>query len=171
MSSSRKLPEDRTQTRDELRNEDPITGEPGAHPVGTGLGTAAGGAIAGAAGGAAGGPVGAAVGAVVGGIIGGLAGKAISENVDPTVETAYWEKNWRNRDYIDPDLDYGHYGPAYRYGWESRTRADTDDFDAFESELERGWDRYRGKSTLEWGAARPAARDAWNRINQKYGPR
>src|SRR5438105_822724 len=37
-------------------NRDPITGEPGAHPVGTGVGTAAGGAAAGAAGGAAAGP-------------------------------------------------------------------------------------------------------------------
>jgi hypothetical protein len=51
--------------RDDL-NADPISGEPGAHPIGTGVG-AAGGAAAGAAVGAAGGPVGAAVGGVVGG--------------------------------------------------------------------------------------------------------
>ena len=49
-------------------NPDPITGEPGAHPVGTGLG-AAGGAIAGAAIGTIGGPVGMAAGAVIGAVI------------------------------------------------------------------------------------------------------
>ena len=70
-------------------NRDPITGEPGAHPVGTGLGTAAGGAAAGAAAGLAAGPVGAAVGAVVGGVAGGLAGKGIAESINPTVEEAY----------------------------------------------------------------------------------
>jgi len=43
------------------KNADPITGEPGAHPVGTGVG-AAGGAVTGAAlGTAIGGPIGVAV--------------------------------------------------------------------------------------------------------------
>ena len=43
-------------------NRDPITDEPGSHPVGTGVG-ATGGAVAGAAAGAIGGPIGMAVGA------------------------------------------------------------------------------------------------------------
>jgi len=159
----------RNQTPEELRNEDPISGTPGSHPVGTGLGAAAGGAATGAVAGAFGGPIGAAVGAVVGGIAGGLAGKAISENIDPTIEAAYWEKNYRDRDYVDADLDYDHYGPAYRYGWESRTRYDHDDFETVENDLERDWEKNRGTSNLEWGAARPATRDAWNRVNREYG--
>src|SRR3954447_11610765 len=56
-------------------NRDPITGEPGAHPVGAGVGAAVGGAATGAAAGAVAGPVGAVVGAVAGGVVGGLAGK------------------------------------------------------------------------------------------------
>ncbi len=48
------------EQRDQL-NADPISGEPGAHPIGTGVG-AAGGAVSGAAIGAVGGSVGAAVG-------------------------------------------------------------------------------------------------------------
>src|SRR5688572_26056720 len=77
-------------TKDRLKNEpdanrDPITGTPGAHPVGTGVGAAGGGA-AGAAIGMAAGPVGAAVGATVGAIAGGLAGKGAAEAVNPTVE-------------------------------------------------------------------------------------
>src|SRR3989344_4789503 len=45
-------------------NRDPLTNEPGSHPVGTGVGAALGGAAAGAAAGAFGGPVGAAIGGV-----------------------------------------------------------------------------------------------------------
>ena len=59
------------EERDRL-NADPITGEPGAHPVGTGLG-AVGGAATGATVGALGGPVGAVVGGAVGAVVGGLA--------------------------------------------------------------------------------------------------
>lgn len=54
-------------------NLDPITGEPGSHPIGTGVG-AAGGALTGAAIGAVAGPVGAAAGAVVGAIAGATIG-------------------------------------------------------------------------------------------------
>lgn len=154
------------KTREELRNEDPITGTPGSHPVGTGIGTAAGGAITGAAAGAIGGPVGAAIGAVAGGIAGGLAGKAIAENIDPTVETAYWRANYKSRDYVDSDVEYDHYEPAYRYGWEARTRYDHDDFSKVEEDLKNDWDKNRGTSSLEWGAARPATEDAWNRATQ-----
>ena len=64
-------------------NRDPLTGAPGAHPVGTGLGTA-GGVGAGMAIGALGGPLGAGVGAVIGGVAGGLVGKEAGEAVNPT---------------------------------------------------------------------------------------
>jgi phage tail tape-measure protein len=64
-------------------NPDPLTGAPGAHPVGTGLG-AVGGAAAGASIGAAVGPVGAAVGTVVGAVAGALAGRGAAEAVNPT---------------------------------------------------------------------------------------
>src|SRR5438270_13023208 len=101
-------------------NRDPITGEPGAHPVGTGIGAVAGGAAAGAAGGAMAGPVGAAVGAVVGGVAGGLAGKGVAESIDPSAEDAYWRENYASRPYHDQTTSYDEYRPAYRYGWEAR---------------------------------------------------
>jgi len=150
-------------------NEDLITGTHGSHPVGTGLGAAAGGAATGAAAGAVGGPVGAAIGAVVGGVAGGLAGKAIAEQIDPTVENAYWEKNYQDADYIDSGADYQTYEPAYRYGWEARGEHDSDDFNAAENNLKRDWEKRRGNSEMEWDAARPATRDAWNRVNREYG--
>ena len=65
-------------------NRDPITGTPGAHPVGTGVGAVAGGVAAGAAAGTVAGPVGTVVGAAVGAVAGGLAGKGVAEQVDPT---------------------------------------------------------------------------------------
>jgi uncharacterized protein (TIGR02271 family) len=64
-------------------NRDPITHEPGAHPVGTGAGAAAGG-VAGAAAGSVAGPVGTGVGAAAGAVIGGLGGKAAAEKFNPT---------------------------------------------------------------------------------------
>ena len=78
---------DHDTTRQAGTNLDPITGAPGAHPVGVGLGAAAGGIAAGAAAGTvAAGPVGTAVGAAVGAIAGGLGGKAVAEHFDPTIE-------------------------------------------------------------------------------------
>ena len=78
-----------TQVKSKDANRDPITGEPGAHPVGTGIGAAVGGAAAGAAAGTIAGPVGTAVGAAMGAFVGGLAGKAAAETIDPTVEEEY----------------------------------------------------------------------------------
>ena len=65
-------------------NRDPLTGAPGAHPIGTGVGAAAGGVAAGAAVGSVAGPVGTVVGAAVGAVAGGLAGKGVAESIDPT---------------------------------------------------------------------------------------
>jgi len=85
---------DNDNARQSGTNLDPITGAPGAHPVGVGLGAAAGGIAGGIAAGAAvgtvaAGPVGTVVGAAVGAIAGGLGGKAVAEHFDPTVvETA-----------------------------------------------------------------------------------
>src|SRR5271170_477370 len=103
-------------------NRDPITDEPGAHPVGTGVGAAAAGAAAGAAGGLIAGPAGAAVGAVIGAVAGGLAGKGVAESIDPTVEDGYWRDNYAHRPYYNQATSYDEYQPAYRYGWESRSK-------------------------------------------------
>ena len=146
-------------------NPDPITGAPGAHPVSVGVGATGGGAI-GAAIGAAGGPVGAAVGAGIGAVVGGLAGKAIAEEVDPTVEDAYWRDSYRSRDYIKPGMAYPDYAPAYRYGWESAGEYRDRDFADLERDLERDWEQRKAQSTLAWNDARYAVRDARNRVRR-----
>jgi hypothetical protein len=152
------------ETRD--ANPDPITGAPGAHPVGVGVGTAAGGLAAGAAAGAVAGPVGAAVGAVVGGIAGGLAGKGIAESIDPTAEEAYWRENYTSRPYYQKDTTFDDYSPAYRYGVDQRIRAGNRRWDEAETEMSTGWHTAKGKSRLGWDKAKLAARDAWDRVER-----
>lgn len=147
------------EIRKEARNEDPISGQAGAHPESVGVGAAAGGALAGAAAGAVAGPIGAAVGAVVGGVGGGLAGKAVGEKMDPTVEIGYWRDNFATRSYAS-GARFEDYEPAYRYGIDRSTERT---FDAAEADLERGWRH----DALSWDRARPAVRDAYERACQR----
>lgn len=150
-------------------NPDPITGEPGAHPLGV-AGGGAGGAAAGAAIGAAvGGPVGALVGGAIGAVGGGLAGKGAAESVNPTVEGTYWRENYAAKPYIRKGADFDEYEPAYRYGWETASRPEYAhrSFEDVEPELERNWTTYRGPRHTEWRDARSATRDAFERIRSR----
>jgi len=146
-------------------NRDPITGAPGAHPVGTGLGAAAGGMAAGAAAGTVAGPVGTVVGAAVGAVVGGLAGKGIAEKIDPTIEEAYWRENYVSRPYISKSYTYDDYGPAYMYGVDNYSRYQGRKFDDVEGELSRDWQRAKGKSRLAWDDAKHAVKDSWHRLS------
>jgi uncharacterized protein (TIGR02284 family) len=144
-------------------NRDPITDEPGSHPVGTGIG-AAGGAVAGAAAGSLGGPIGAAVGGLVGAVVGGLAGKAAAEAVNPTAEEAHWRENYTREPYYEQGRTFDDYAPAYRLGLTGRTRYD-DTWDTAEPKLAAEWEAARGGSSLSWDQARQASRAAWDRID------
>lgn len=148
-------------------NRDPITGAPGAHPIGTGVGALAGGMAAGAAAGSVVGPVGTVVGAAVGAIVGGLAGKGVAEAIDPTSESAYWRDNFKGRPYADGATSFDDYGPAYGYGVSSYVKYPGRSFDEVESDLSRDWDGARGASRLQWIQARNATRDAWERIDNR----
>jgi hypothetical protein len=156
--------------RKELRNEDPLTGEPGAHLIGTGVGAAVVGAAAGAAAGAAFGPVGAMVGTVVGSVVGGYAGKEVAEAVAPTQELEYWRGAYRSRPYYRDHYDFEDYEPAYRLGmeeWDGTT------WDEVEPQMKRKWEdlsRWEsegGSPTMSWDEAREAAREAMERSNAK----
>ncbi len=145
-------------------NRDPLTNEPGAHPVGTGVGAAMGGAAAGAAAGAFGGPVGAAIGGVAGAVAGGLAGKAAAEAVNPTEEDAYWRENYEREPYYVGGRTYDHYRPAYELGWSSVGRYEGD-FDAVEPRLADDWRARHATDGLAWTDVRPATRAAWDRAS------
>src|SRR3982074_3082468 len=104
-------------------NRDPITGAPGAHPVGVGLGAAAGGIAGGAAAGTlAAGPVGTVVGAAVGAVVGGLGGKALAEHSAPTAEERYGRDNFEDEPYYQRGRTFDDYAPAYKVGGEARGR-------------------------------------------------
>lgn len=146
-------------------NADPITGEPGAHPVGTGLGAAGGGA-AGAAIGSAAGPVGAVIGAAIGAVAGGYAGKGVAEAIDPTAEEAYWKGNYANEPYVKDDTTYEDYEPAYRTGYMGYGKHAGQRWDDVEGDLERDYQENQGASRLTWSDARPASRAAWDRVER-----
>src|ERR1035437_9642429 len=131
-------------------NRDPITGEPGAHPIGTGVGAAAGGMAAGAAVGAVAGPLGAAAGAAVGAIVGGLAGKAAGEALDPTREDVYWKGQYQKEPYYSSGLTYDDYAPAYRTGYTGRARFAGRTFDDVAFDLLADYERSKGSSKLTW---------------------
>jgi len=147
-------------------NRDPITGAPGSHPIGTGLGAAAGGMAAGAAAGTVVGPIGTVIGAAAGAIIGGLAGKAAGEAMDPTVENAFWSKQYGHEPYYSKDRTYSDYEPAYRTGYEAQARHSGRSFDEVEDDVKASYERSRGSSRLDWMSARPATRAAWDRVAQ-----
>src|SRR5438045_2956835 len=165
------------RTNDPAANPDPITKAPGAHPVGTGVGAAAGGVAgvggaiaAGAIAGSAAGPVGAAVGATIGAVAGGLIGKGVAEAVNPTEEHDYWRRNYTARSYAQPGSSYADYGPAYEYGWQSRSNYANRKFDDVEPTLGQDWENRKGDSHLNWSQARNAVRDAWDRVDAKHRP-
>ena len=118
-------------------NRDPISGSPGAHPVGTGLGAAAG----------------------------GLAGKGIADRINPTVEESFWRANYTREPYYERGYNFEDYHPGYRTGWEGRRRYENRRFDEVERELSREYQRNRGESRLDWAKNRHAARAAWERFD------
>jgi hypothetical protein len=159
--------DEKGRLREPDANRDPITKEPGAHPVGTAAGGTAG-AATGAAIGAAAGPAGALVGGAIGAVAGGLAGHRAGEKVNPTVEESYWRDNYSSRPYVNRTYSFDDYNPAYRYGWETRARQADRRFDEVENDLGRNWDQMKGKSRLKWEEAKHAVRDAWDRVDGEY---
>ena len=134
---------DPSRTRETNANRDPISGAPGAHPIGTG------------------------VGAAVGAIVSGLAGKGVAEVIDPTSEVAFWRDNFKSRPYAENANSFDDYGPAYGYGVSSYTKYPGRSCHDVEADLSRDWNGARGASNLQWDQARNATRDAWERIGNR----
>lgn len=153
------------ETKDDL-NVDPMTGEPGSHPVGTGVG-GVGGAAAGAAIGSMAGPLGTLIGGAIGAVAGGAAGHASAEAIDPTKEEAYWRAEHAKTDYYREGHDFDRdYHPAYAVGYANRHRYPADArFEDHEADLERSWNEVKGESRLAWDDAKVASKDAWNRVS------
>lgn len=161
---------DKSKDLDDGMNRDPISGAPGAHPVGTGAGAASGGVAGAAAGVAVGGPVGGVVGAAVGAVAGGLAGKGVAESIDPTEENAYWQEQYNQEPYYVEGKSYEFYEPGYRAGWEGRSRYEDRSFDEAEEDLSTEYMSSRSDSDPEWDEIQPAAHAAWDRVDLRLQP-
>lgn len=164
----KRFKEKKTTRRGEDANPDPISGQPGSHPVGTGIGAAGAGATGAAIGTAVGGPVGGVIGAVVGSVAGGYAGKAAAEVIDPTVENAYWRDNYSKESFYEKDYSYEDYDPALRTGYEGYGKHGTSGktYEQAEADLARNYERTRGESRLGWDKAKNATRAAWDRVER-----
>ena len=86
--------------------------------------------------------------------------------IDAEIEEEYWRVAHINRPYIDGSLPYDEYQRAYQCGLQTFCRygAEGRCFEDVEAELESCWNRVRGGSSLTWSRARPAIRDAWERL-------
>ncbi|MBX9628361.1 MAG: hypothetical protein K2X82_31470 [Gemmataceae bacterium] len=123
------------------RNADPITDQPGSHPVETGVGAVIGGVASGLAVGAVGGPVGAVVGAIIGGAAaGGLAGKGVGELLDPTTEDNWIREALGASHPADTPERVAAHRRAFRYGSVARERFPGRMFKDAEAELRAGWE-------------------------------
>lgn len=146
-------------------NRDPITGAPGAHPVGVGVGAAAGGMAAGAAAGTlTAGPIGTVLGAAIGAVVGGLGGKAVAEHFDPTVEEAFWKENHAKQPYYKAGEEYDQYAPAYKLGYEGRAAGTANTFEEAEPALKDRYASMEAGSFAPWDRAKQATKAAWNRV-------
>src|ERR1017187_4539823 len=143
-------------------NRYPISGKRGSHPVGTGVG-ATGGAVAGAAIGSVAGPVGTVVGLAAGAVAGGLAGKEVAEKLDPTVEDAYWRTNYSKQKYVEGNVAFATYQPAYRAGYEGHNRYPGKKYQEVEPHPQQAYESSAGAAPLVWDKAKHAPRNAWNR--------
>jgi hypothetical protein len=88
------------------------------------------------------------------------------EDLDPSLEEAYWRATYRSRSYADDSMPFDLYRPAYQYGWEARVLFRRSRWEDVEGLLERGWRRFGAASALGWATARLAVRDAWQRIDR-----
>jgi len=157
-------------TNDADLNRDPLTGTPGAHPLGTGAGAASGGVAGAVVGLAMAGPLGSAIGAAVGALAGGLAGSSAAEAVNPTAEETFWRETYVREPYYVNGRSYEYYAPGFRAGWEGRVRHDGRTFDAAEPELKTSYNSTRTELDPEWVDVRAAARSAWNRVDHGWKP-
>ena len=148
-------------------NRDPISGTPGAHPLGTGAGAASGGVAGAAAGLAVGGPVGGVIGATVGAVAGGLAGKSAAEAVNPTAEELFWRETYLREPYYVKGRTYEYYAPAFRAGWEGRVLHDGRSFSEAEAALKSSYNLGKGELDPSWQEVMPAARAAWDRVEDR----
>ncbi len=147
------------------RNPDPITNEPGAHPIEAGIGAALAGAATGLAVGAVAGPVATAVGAAVGAVAGGYAGKGVGEMIDPTTEDNWLRDHFKSRPYAKEGARFEDFCPAFRYGALAEAKYGDAGIDLMDEQLQKDWEASK-ESQMPWTQAKDAVKDAYDRTVQ-----
>jgi len=147
------------------RNPDPITNEPGAHPIETGIVAAMAGAASGLAVGAVAGPVAAALGAAAGAVAGGYAGKGIGELIDPTIEDNWLRDHFQSRPYVEVGDNFEDFRPAFRYGALAESKYGDAGIDLGDPQLQSDWEASK-ESNMPWTKAKAAIKDAYDRTVQ-----
>jgi len=90
--------------------------------------------------------------------------------VDPSIEEAYWRRNFTSRPYVSHGTIFNEYRPAYRYGIDAHRRFQGRPYEQVEPELMRDWNHIKGTSSLTWEDATLAARDAWQKVADIVAP-
>jgi len=89
---------------------------------------------------------------------------SLAERVNPGVEETYWRQNYLREPYYERGYTFDDYLPAYRTGWEGRLRYEGRTYEQCERELQRDYQRNRGRSQLDWAKNRHAVRAGWDRF-------
>ena len=89
---------------------------------------------------------------------------------DGGVELEYWRERFWERPY-GRGRGFEEYGPAFAYAVRVYPAAPGRSFEEVEGALEDGWHWHREGSTLGWGEARLAVRDAWRQWPLQPQPR
>jgi hypothetical protein len=147
------------------RNADPITDEPGSHPIETGIGAVAAGASAGLVAGAVAGPLAAAAGVAAGAIAGGYLGKQMGEMIDPTAVDEFLRENFESRPYVQAGDSYEDFRKAYRYGGLAESKYGDSGLDLTCESLCKEWENIEGNE-MPWSRASGAVQDGYDRAVQ-----
>ena len=145
------------------RNADPITNNPGSHPIETGLGAIVGGAASGVAIGMVAGPLGAAIGAAVGAVAGGYAGKGVGELIDPTTQDNWLREHLDEQELSPAGADMPWYRAAYRFGVQAAYRHPNLSFEQAEPNLKGEWATSGVDSDKTWEEARGTVKAGFER--------
>ena len=90
---------------------------------------------------------------------------SLAVRVNPEVEETYWRQNYLREPYYERGYTFDDYLPAYRTGWEGRLRYAGRNYEQCERDLQRDYQRNRGRSQLDWAKNRHAVRAGWDRFD------
>jgi len=161
------------ETRDRDLNRSSADASKASHKIdpetGDVIGEAAGGisgVLTGAALGSLGGPIGTIIGGIAGAVGGWWAGHAISEAATrATHDDDYYRTHYEGSSSRLADRSYDDVRPAYQIGHLASQNPDyaSRDFDAVESDLQRGWTNDVSTKYGSWDAVRDYAREGYTR--------